>query len=188
MIPKKPSAGRFLALTMIGAGLIAIGITLVLLLNNRSASASSIEFSAVPAEVDYAAPSLNLMSLEGKPVSLSDYRGSVVLVNLWATWCPPCREEMPTLLAFYEEYKDSGFILVAIDQEESRETVDGFVKEFELTFPVWLDEEGSAGREFRTMSLPSSYVIDRTGRVRLMWVGGISKRNLEGSVPKLIME
>jgi len=173
---------------MVGTGLVTIGITLTLSLNNKDASASSYEFSAIPAELDHAAPPLDLTTLEGNPVSLSDYRGSVVLVNLWATWCPPCREEMPTLLAFYENYKSAGFVLVAIDQEETREIVEPFVREFALTFPVWLDEEGLAGREFGTMNLPSSYVVDRAGRVRLMWVGGISKRNLEKFVPKLIEE
>jgi len=187
-ISTKPSLSRFLALMMVGTGLVAVGITLILLLNNRSASASSYEFSTVPAEVDYAAPSLDLITLDGIPASLSDYRGSVVLVNLWATWCPPCREEMPTLLAFYEKHKDTGFLLVAIDQEETREIVEPFVQEFALTFPVWLDEDGLAGREFNTMNLPSSYVIDRAGRVRLMWVGGISKQNLEKFVSKLIVE
>ncbi len=187
-ISTKPSLSRFLALVMVGSGLVAVGITLILLLNNRSASASSYEFSTVPAEVDYAAPSLDLVTLDGIPASLSDYRGSVVLVNLWAAWCPPCREEMPTLLAFYEEHKNTGFLLVAINQEETREIVEPFVREFALTFPVWLDEDGLAGREFKTMNLPSSYVIDRAGRVRLMWVGGISKRTLEKFVPKLIAE
>ncbi|MBK9207749.1 MAG: TlpA family protein disulfide reductase [Anaerolineales bacterium] len=121
-------------------------------------------------------------------MSLNDYRGSVVLVNLWATWCPPCREEMPALQKFYEKYKADGFVLIAIDQEETREVVAPFVKEFGLTFPIWLDADYLAQREFNTMNLPSSYVIDRTGKVRLMWIGGISKNNLEKYVPDIIME
>ncbi|MBL8078603.1 MAG: TlpA family protein disulfide reductase [Anaerolineales bacterium] len=175
---------------MIGVGLIAIGIMFMLILNNRekAASASSADLSAVPAEMDFPAPELDLVALNGVPVSLADYRGSVVLVNLWATWCPPCRQEMPTLQAFYDRYKDDGFVLIAIDQEETREVVQPFVEEFDLTFPIWLDIDYLAQREFKTMSLPSSYVVDRNGRVKLMWIGSISKANLELYVPDIILE
>jgi thiol-disulfide isomerase/thioredoxin len=185
-LPARPSIGQLIAATLIGTGLIAVGIMLFMLLNNNLASAQ--DFSAVPAQVDFAAPELILEDLAGNRVSLKDYQGSVVLVNLWATWCPPCREEMPTLLKFYEKYKSDGFVLLAIDQEETREVVLPFVKEFGLTFPVWLDLNYEAQREFNTMNLPSSYVIDRNGRVRLMWIGGISKKNLEKYVPDIIRE
>ena len=185
-LSSKPSVGQFIAPIMIGTGLIAIGIMFFLLLNNNTASVQ--DFSTVPAQVDFPAPELPLEDLAGNRVSLEDYRGSVVLVNLWATWCPPCREEMPTLLKFYEKYKEDGFVLVAINQEEKLEVVEPFVKEFGLTFPVWLDPDYLAEREFNTMNLPSSYVIDRNGRVRLMWIGGISKKNLEKYVPDVIME
>ncbi len=176
-----------MSMTLIGAGLIALGIMVYLLLQNTPSTTTQ-DFSVVPAEVDFVAPELPLEDLEGNPVSLDDYLGQVVLVNLWATWCPPCREEMPTLQAFYEKYKDDGFVLVAINQEEPRDVVAPFVQEFGLTFPVWIDLEYLAEREFDTMNLPSSYVVDRNGQVRLMWIGGISKKNLEKFVPDLIRE
>ncbi len=182
----QPSAGRFIALLLIGVGLIAIGAMFIMLWGFPLASTE--DFSTVPAKVDFPAPELTLEDLSGKMVSLSDSRGNVVLVNLWATWCPPCRAEMPTLQAFYEKYKSYGFVLIAINQEEARQVVAPFVAEFGLTFPVWLDEKYQSQREFNTMSLPSSYVIDRDGWVRLMWIGGISERNLEKYVPDLIME
>ncbi|MBK8616758.1 MAG: TlpA family protein disulfide reductase [Anaerolineales bacterium] len=185
-LSERPSLGQFIAMMMIGTGFVALGIMLFLLLNKNAASAQ--DFSAVPAQVNFFAPELILEDLAGNRVSLNDYRGSVVLVNLWATWCPPCREEMPALQKFYEKYKADGFVLIAIDQEETREVVAPFVKEFGLTFPIWLDADYLAQREFNTMNLPSSYVIDRTGKVRLMWIGGISKNNLEKYVPDIIME
>lgn len=186
---RQTSLGKFLALLMIGLGFLSIGIMFILLLNGDSyETASTQDFSTVPAKVDYPAPQLELTALNGAAVSLADYRGQVVLVNLWATWCPPCREEMPTLLAFYEKYKSDGFVLVAVDQGETADLVRPFVDEFALTFPVWLDEANLAGKKFNTMNLPSSYVIDRNGQVKLMWIGGISKRNLEKYVPKIIRE
>ena len=183
----KTSHTRLIAMILMGVGFISLGAMFFYILQNDP-SASAQEFSAVPAEVEYAAPELILEDLAGNNVSLKDYLGRVVLVNLWATWCPPCKDEMPTLQAFYEKYKSKGFVLVAIDQEESREVVQPFVEELGLTFPVWLDLDWLAQKEFNTSNLPSSYVIDREGQVRLMWIGGISKKNLEKYVPDIITE
>jgi len=183
---ESPSRVRILAMMMVGIGLLATGAMFVMLLDQRDASAQ--DFSAVPAKVNFPAPELNLQDLSGEQVALSDYRGSVVLVNLWATWCPPCREEMPTLQTFYEKYKEYGFVLIAIDQEETSDVVQPFVEEFGLTFPIWLDLDYLAQQQFHTANLPSSYVVDREGVVRLMWIGGISKKNLEKFVPDIIRE
>ena len=182
----RPSPVRFYALLMIGMGLIAIGITLSMLLNKGDAIPDVL--STVPVQVDFAAPELTLTDLSGKIVSLNDYLGSVVLVNLWATWCPPCKEEMPALQTFYENHNADGFVLIGIDQEETLDVVQPFVAEFGLTYPVWLDAEYLAEREFKTSSLPTSFVIDRSGRVRLTWVGSITEKFLEKYVTKIIKE
>lgn len=174
-------------MSLIGCGLLALGIAFYLILE-PAPSASTPDFSTIPVEVDYPAPELTLTTLSGEPVSLSDYLGQVILVNLWATWCPPCREEMPALQDFYNQYNADGFVLIAIDQGETSEQVIPFVDEFNLTFPVWLDTGSQAGRIFKTMSLPSSYVIDRSGQVRLMWIGAISESTLEKFVPRIIKE
>ncbi|MBE0682760.1 MAG: TlpA family protein disulfide reductase [Anaerolineales bacterium] len=188
MMKKRISSSRIrvIALMTTGLGLLAIGVMFLMLFDQYPASTQ--DFSTVPAKVNFPAPELILKDIFGRQVSLADYRGSVVLVNLWATWCPPCREEMPTLQAFYQKYKEKGFVLVGIDQEESLDVVLPFVDEFGLTFPVWMDEKYEAQQKFNTMNLPSSYVIDRGGQVRLMWIGGISKKNLEKFVPDIILE
>jgi thiol-disulfide isomerase/thioredoxin len=178
---------RFYAMMMMGSGLVAIGVMLYILLYNAPAAATQTR-SALPANVNFPAPELNLFDLSGNPVSLKDHLGSVVLVNLWATWCPPCKEEMPALQAFFEKYSADGFVLVAIDQEETLDVVQPFVREYGLSFPVWLDENYLAQRVFNTMNLPSSYVIDRQGQVRLMWIGAISRGNLEKYVSDIIRE
>jgi thiol-disulfide isomerase/thioredoxin len=99
----QPSLARFYALLMIGTGLVSMGIVAYMLLNKPSVAAQ--DFSTVPVQVNYPAPELTLTDLAGNTVSLNDHLGSVVLVNLWATWCPPCKEEMPTLQTFYEKYQ-----------------------------------------------------------------------------------
>ena len=178
---------RFYAMLMVGIGMVAIGFVLFLFLNKPTASSD--EFSIVPAQVDFAAPKLTLTDLSGKSVSLNDHLGSVVLVNLWATWCPPCKQEMPTLQTFYNKYVDRGFTIIAINDGDPAPDVLQFVKEYELTFPVWLDPTYNATEHaFKTLNLPSSYVIDRNGIVRLMWVGGISKKMLDQYVPSIITE
>ena len=186
-LSNQPSLGRLLALIMIGFGFLALGVAFMLKPESLPSASSSQDFSTIPVEVDLAAPDLTLTTVDGALVSLSAFQGSVVLVNLWATWCPPCREEMPALQAFYEEYRSNGFVLVAIDQGETTKEVVPFVEEYNLTFPVWLDPASQAGAAFNTMNLPSSYVIDRTGRIRLMWIGGISRENLDTYVPAIIL-
>jgi thiol-disulfide isomerase/thioredoxin len=171
---------------MIGAGLIALGITLFLLIGGFTPLPTQDEFSTLPVEVDFAAPELILEDLAGNSVSLRDYMGDVVLVNLWATWCPPCKEEMPVLQSFYERHQAEGFVLVGINQEEAAEVVKPFVANYGLTFPIWLDEDYLAQREFKTSNLPSSYLIDRDGKVRLMWVGRVSENFLEKNVTKFL--
>lgn len=177
----------------IGAGLLTLGIVAALMLSqpdNASSSAGSVpqsnEISVVPAAVNFAAPELSLSDLNGKQSSLADYRGKVVLVNNWATWCPPCKAEMPTLLAYYEKYKDQGFVLIGIEAGEPADEVAKFVAEYKLTFPIWLDPNNRALTAFQNQGLPNSYVIDEQGVVRLAWTGAINTTMLEKYVTPLL--
>jgi len=104
-------------------------------------------------EVNFAVPDLTLQNLQGKTESLADYRSSVVLVNDWAIWCPPCPAEMPTLAAFCNEHKVEGFTIIAIEAGDLMEGVSQFVKSYGLRFTVWLDPEGASLR----VSFPSSF-------------------------------
>lgn len=177
-------------------GLLVMGIGLVLLgmaagfLWLPSAQSDQDETSPVqsviPAKVNFKAPELALRDLSGTETALEDYRGQVVLVNNWATWCPPCKDEMPALQAYYARHKDQGFNLIAIEAGESLEEVAAFAKNYDLTFIVWLDPNTSAMQAFNNYNLPSSYVIDRKGVVRLAWTGAISLEMLEKHVTPLI--
>jgi len=171
---------------LIAAGFLLIIFAIFYLTQNL---APQTDLSAVPAPVNYAAPELTLTDTQGISRSLADYRGQVVLVNLWATWCPPCKAEMPALQAFYDKYNKEGFTILAINDAESKAEVTQFVQDYELTFPVWLDSNSVASEQaFKTINLPSSYIIDRNGTVRLMWVGGINRTNLNKYVKPIIME
>jgi peroxiredoxin len=186
------SRPQLVAMVLIGAGLLILGaLALVLLPKPDAAANSSSGFSNsqpsnIPAQVNYAAPELTLKDLSGKPVSLADYRDKVVLVNNWATWCPPCKAEMPTLLAYYEAHKAQNFTIIAIEAGEPDSDVAVFVKEYGLTFPVWPDPSQKSIQTFRNPGLPNSFVIDTTGTVRLAWTGAISHDNLDKYVTPLL--
>jgi cytochrome c biogenesis protein CcmG, thiol:disulfide interchange protein DsbE len=173
-------------LLLLGLGAVLMGTSVYLILKDASPPS---DFSTVPVEVNYPAPELSLTDTQGLSRSLADYRGQVVLVNLWATWCPPCKEEMPALQSFYNKYRDQGFVVIAINDGDSTPDVLQFVEDYKLTFPVWLDPTYIATEQgFKTLNLPSSFVIDRKGTVRFQWVGGITLKMLEKHISPLILE
>ncbi|MGW8225308.1 MAG: TlpA family protein disulfide reductase [Anaerolineales bacterium] len=167
----------------------AIGIAALLLLPGTTSPESENSFDANnPATVNFPAPGLNLHDLNGQPVSLADHLGQVVLVNNWATWCPPCRQEMPILEAYFRDHNHQGFTIVAIDAGDPSETVSEFISEYEMSFPVWVDPSSSALNSFRNNYLPSSYLIDREGQVIMVWSGAVTRASLEQNITPLLME
>jgi peroxiredoxin len=176
-----------LILAVMGIALVVIGVLLWGGLRRLRLTDGG-ALSAIPVLMDYPAPELTLTDLQGKNVSLRDYHGQFVLVNHWATWCPPCKEEMPVLQAYYESHKDQGFTIVAIEAGQPVAEVADFVEEYGLTFPVWTDARLMAIAAFRNPGLPSSYLIDRKGMVRMAWAGAISLETLEEYVTPLIEE
>jgi thiol-disulfide isomerase/thioredoxin len=121
-----------------------------------------------------AAPPLALPDLDSRPWSLAELRGRVVLINFWATWCPPCRREIPSLARLARNLRGLDFVVLAVNQGESRETVLDFIGQLAPTspFPVLLDEGGESLREWPVKGLPTTFVVDREGRVALLAAGG----------------
>jgi peroxiredoxin len=111
------------------------------------------------------APDFVLPDLSGKVVRMQDLRGKVVLVNLWATWCPPCVEEMPTLEALAKKMAGRDFVLVAISEDEQPKLVKPWIEGRGLTFPVLLDERGAVGHDYGVTGYPETFIIDRQGKV-----------------------
>jgi peroxiredoxin len=179
---------RTFPIVPVAAGLFLIGFAVLALATPKAEVNAGTPNSVVPMAVEFEAPELALQNLEGKTEALADYRGQVVLVNNWATWCPPCKAEMPTLVAYHNKHAADGFTVIAIEAGDPAEEVGQFAKRYGMNFPVWLDPGGEALKAFRNGTLPNSYVIDRTGTIRLAWTGEISMEMLEKYVTPLIAE
>ena len=174
----------------IGVGIVLLGIAafVVMAAKPPASAEAEDEYSSIPLPVEYDAPELALTNLAGEDESLADYRGNVVMVNLWATWCPPCKAELPVLQEYYDDHKDEGFVIIGIDSQEPPERVESYIKTTTVKYPIWIDLDGAAGMAFNSFSLPASFVIDRDGVVRLAWTGAISKNMLEKHVTPLIQQ
>ena len=124
------------------------------------------QFDFEKSEIGYLAPGFTTRDLKGNRVSLSDFKGQVVILNLWATWCGPCRVEMPSFESLYRRFRAEGLVVLAvsIDKGNDQEVRD-FVDEYGLSFPVWLDPEKEVESRYPTFTIPTTFVIDRQGRV-----------------------
>lgn len=127
-------------------------------------------------------PQFQLETLNGRSVHISDYRGNVVLLNFWATWCKPCKEEMPEIQAAYDTYKAQGFVVLGINFGEKREKVEKLVKEMGLTFPILLDEDVEVAERHRVVSLPVTFFIDAKGIIKEQVFGGTLTQKQIGEV------
>ncbi|MBA4537542.1 redoxin domain-containing protein [Bacillus aquiflavi] len=128
------------------------------------------------------APNFELTTLNGEKVKLSDYRGKKVILNFWATWCPPCIAEMPHMQNFYENNKDQGIEIVAVNltkSEKGETNVADFSKKYSLTFDILLDKEGDIGMQYQAFTIPTSYIIDQNGMIIKKIVGPMDEPMME---------
>ena len=163
-----------LVLLAVSAGLVFIA------LQQKKSFRSLPETAAL--EVGQPAPNLTLPGLDGKAVSLSDYRGKVVLVNLWATWCAPCVAEMPSMEKLYQRLKGDDFEILAISIDTpGASTVAPFMKKHKLTFPALIDTQGIAKIAYKATGVPESFIINRQGVLARKIIGP-----LDWSSPEVI--
>lgn len=131
-------------------------------------------------EVNSPAPDFNLQSVAGETIRLSDLRGQPVLINFWATWCAPCRIEMPALQDRFETYTEEGFAILAVDFDEPAEAVLAFGEEFGLTFDLLLDPGGKIQDLFRIRGYPTSFFLDEQGVIKVVHIGVMTEGQLDG--------
>jgi len=145
---------------------------------------------AQAAAVEGPAPDFTLKSRGGANVKLSEHRGDVVMINFWASWCAPCRQEMPLLEELYTKYSDLGFTLLAVNVEEDSSKAASLLKEIPVTFPVLYDNKNVVTKLYNVVAMPSTVILDRDGNIRYLHKGylpGYEKEYLE-QVKALIRE
>jgi peroxiredoxin len=155
----QPRKNTKLLLTILFA--VIVSVTLIFLLRQERDSTLT---SVGPIQVGLPAPNFTFPDLNGQQVSLSDHRGRVVLVNIWATWCPPCRQEMPSMQKLYERFKGENFEILAVSLDSTgREAVGPFMRKMNLTFPALLDPEENIRPLYGITGVPESFIIDKEG-------------------------
>jgi peroxiredoxin len=131
----------------------------------------------VGTEVGMQAPDFTLNNMNGQQVSLSDYRGQKVFLNFWASWCPPCRQEMPYMQKLHEEYGKE-VVILAVNVGESKSTAANFMMQNDLSFPVLLDNSKDTARNYLVRGIPSSYFLDQNGIIKEKIVGGVNYQKM----------
>lgn len=144
------------------------------------------ELSIGPAKGSMA-PDFALETPDGANMRLSDFRGQVVLINFWATWCPPCREEMPAIQSVYDRYRDQGLTVLAVNLLETNAEVTEFTDGLGLTFPILMDRNAEVFFLYQVRGLPTTFFLDRAGVIQSIKIGGpMSEDFIEGQVTDLL--
>lgn len=181
---------------LIGLTLIAvlIGVAVAGVVKDNIENTTEFDNIALGSDVDFlateqglakgeTAPDFELTTLDGESVKLSDYRGKKVILNFWATWCPPCRAEMPHMQKYYEEQAaadDVEILAVNLTKEDHGiEKIETFTEEYGLSFPIPLDKSGEIGALYQAVTIPTSYILDTQGRVQTKFVGPMDQATIK---------
>ena len=159
---RKSASRKFWFLTVLCLTMLIVSASYLMSAQNRP-----INYKLVPnlqAMKDRSpAPQFTLPNLEGGEIGLRDFRGKLLMLNFWASWCVPCREEMPAMERLYQKYRNQGFVILGINLQDNKKNAVAFVKELRITFPVAFDPNGEVGRLYGAWGLPATYLIDGNG-------------------------
>ena len=193
MADRKPGLSRRNLLLGVGAliivGLVVAGFSFVRF--DQNISPEQVVSQPISSNLETApekgalAPDFALKNLDGELVRLSDFRGQPVLINLWATWCGPCRLEMPAFEKRFQMYKDDGFIVLAVDFDEPVDDVTSFRDELGLTFELLLDPGAEVQQLYRNRTYPSSFFVDGEGVIQVQHIGVMTEGQLDGYLEQL---
>lgn len=162
--------------------------------NNATSDAASFGISYAARDVGpvigLKAPDFTLQDLAGQKIKLYDVikNNKITLVNFWATWCPPCRQEIPDLISFYRKYSSQKVSLLGIDIQEKPEDVKAFVTKNKMNYPVLVDIEAKAARLYNLYAIPTTFIIDRNGKIKDLVQGGVDLKTLETKVKAFLKE
>ena len=169
------------------AAVLATGLLLGCFIYGCSSSPSSVKAAVKPEKDRRPAPDFTLKDADGKPVRLSDYRGKVVLLDFWATWCGPCKIEIPWFMEFERKNKDRGFSVIGVSMdEEGWDAVKPFVNRLGINYRIVMGNDGTAQAYGGIDALPTAFLIDREGKIAAVHVGLASKREFENGIEHLL--
>lgn len=153
----------------------------------RTVTATGAEAATVTSGI---APDFTVQTLDGQTVSLSDFKGQVVLINFWATWCPPCVRETPRLVRVAETYKDEGLVVLGINTtyQDEPSKVQQFARDYDVPYPILLDTEGVVGEKYPSRLMPTTYLIDRDGRIVHTKVGEVDEATLTEQIKAVLRQ
>jgi peroxiredoxin len=140
----------------------------------------------VAAEEGALAPDFLLETMDDSELRLSDLRGQPVIINFWATWCKPCRQEMPRFVEAYDEHAAEGLVVVAVNLQEGKSIVRPFAEDFGMDFPIVVDRDGEVGDRYRLLGLPTTFFIDREGVIRSIYTGPFEEKQNDTNVQSAI--
>ncbi|MBI2940212.1 MAG: TlpA family protein disulfide reductase [Chloroflexi bacterium] len=170
------------ALALIALGVLALDGGRILGLAGSARSAAGGESP----QVGYRAPDFRLPTASGGSVQLSQMRGKAIILNFWATWCAPCRAEMPAIERVQKAYADRGVVVLAVDVQEHPDLVRRFVDELGITFDSLLDTDGTVTQQYRLNALPTTFFIDRGGTIRDLAIGGMTESTIRSKLEKTL--
>lgn len=179
--------------------IILVGVALfgaLFIVNTRVQSATQVnpqqQVQAVASDPkplpNHPAPDFTLDTLNGESIRLADLRGDVVLINIWASWCAPCRAEMPMIQAAAQRYADQDLHILAVNQAENPQTVQQFLQKHGLSFGALLDRDGSVSHQYHARALPATFFVDRNGIIRTVYYGQLTNSVLNGTLEQLLAE
>jgi len=164
-------SGKFISPRFLFASVLCLGVLQIsashLLAGEKQLSSKAINYKLVSNLQEMKdkspAPDFTLPDLERGKVSLKDFRGKLLMLNFWASWCVPCREEMPAMERLYQRYKDRGFVILGVNIKDDKKSAVSFVRELKITFPIGFDPNGDVGLLYGAWGLPATYLIDARG-------------------------
>ncbi|MFA7238578.1 MAG: TlpA disulfide reductase family protein [Sulfuricellaceae bacterium] len=174
-----------LLIILAGAGLV-LAIAVAAALITRGNSENALPSQSAPADKKEQAPNFTLALLEGKSFQFSAYKGKPVLINFFASWCLPCREEMPVLVKIAREYGPKGVVFLGIAVDDTEEKMKDFIVKYEVNFPVGLDKTSEVQKSFGLYGIPTTYFIDKQGVINYFHSGAVTEELLKHELDKLL--